>query len=90
MGEDSLRELYCTIGTVMDDPQEEKAELGDELFYSFFLTSSDFQYIEEEDEDDFMYFDDFDDEYSSSPFHNPQHNAKAPTLLQRISLCSFP
>lgn len=74
----------------MDDPQEEKAELGDELFYFSFLTPSDFQYIEEEDEDDFMYFDDFDDEYVISPFLNAKHHAKAPTLLQRISLCSFP
>lgn len=74
----------------MDDPQEEKAELGDELFYSSFLTPSDFQYNEEEDEDDFMYFDDFDDEYSMSPFLNSQRNAQALTLLQRIPLCSFP
>lgn len=68
LGEESLHELYRRIGTVMDDPQEEKAELGDELFYSGFLTSSDFQYIEEEDEDDFIYFDDLDDEYHVSPF----------------------
>ncbi|CBK22825.2 uncharacterized protein [Blastocystis hominis] len=84
LGEESLHELYRKIGTVMDDPQEEKAELGDD----------DFQYIEEEDEDDFIYFDDLDDDvmrrhlrYSNAFRYVLSHSRQ---LVETISPLSVP
>ena len=56
---ESLRELYSKIGTVIDDPQEEEEYVDDEYVSDVISYSSEFLFDENMQDDDFDYFDDF-------------------------------